>query len=66
MSLLQTALHALPSGSLVTKDLAQSNKQLNELLDAKREGEVLVAKQIQAATGRSWSEAVLEAGGHHG
>jgi hypothetical protein len=58
MSRLQTHLHALPPGSIVSKQLHASNTELNRLLDQKREEEILIAKQVQKQTRCTWPEAI--------
>lgn len=60
MSRLQTFLHALPPGSIVTKEMQKSNKELSDQLKAEGQAEVLQAKQIQRETGCSWSDAIEE------
>jgi hypothetical protein len=61
VSRLQTALHALPQGSLVSPLLLQSTRALNAHIDATARAEVAAAKQIQAATGCNWAEAIRAA-----
>ena len=58
MSKLQTALHAMPPGTIVTKDLMRSTRALNERLSAVAQEEVLAAKRLQNETGCSWGDAI--------
>ena len=64
MSKLQTALHAYPPGSVVTRAMLESDKQLHSLLRTQAEAEKRAAKAIQRATGCTWGEA-LRAALHH-
>lgn len=56
MSKLQTALHALPPGSLVTKELAALNAEVNAKLDADRIDETRLSNSLQAAFSKAWDE----------
>ena len=58
MSKLQTALHALPPGSIVTKELRASTRELNARLDQAIQAETVAAKRVQQEKGCSWAEAV--------
>lgn len=58
MSKLQTALHAMPPGSVVTKELMASTREANARLDQAAQAETLAAKQVQREQGCSWAEAV--------
>lgn len=61
MSKLQTALHAMPQGSIVTADLMASTRALNARMDSITQDETVSAKRIQQETGCSWPEALRSA-----
>lgn len=56
MSRLQTALHSLPPGSVVTRELAASNTEVNAQLDAKAIDETRLANTLKNAFAKAWSE----------
>ena len=58
MSRPQTALHAMPPGTVVTRALFASTAALNRILDAERLDEVARAKSLQLETGCTWPEAI--------
>lgn len=60
MSLLQMALHAMPPGSIVTKDMMASNAEMNKIIDSYAARETALAKKIQIERGCSWSDAISE------
>lgn len=58
MSKIQTALHAMPTGSIVTQELMTSTRKFNNQLYAVVQGEITTAKQVQQETGCAWPMAI--------
>lgn len=66
MSRLAMAMHAMPSGSVVTAQLAEDQKAVNRLLDQQRVDEIDRAKALQKLYPElSWPQALRAASNHY-
>lgn len=63
MSRLQTALRALPPGSVVTPQMLDDNKKVNAELDAERNLEIQAAQTVFKSQGCTWDEAISRSRG---